>query len=237
MLAETFDLTDSSGSDALVALSKATGAAFVVTPDATPNVLCARITMTAAKGASMASALASLELLFAAEGLQLEKTERGYTVRRGVGIAVAAPDCGREAPLAQEPAAPPPNPGAEKRIKAGIRKRPDGDYDITKEALEEILRNHAILQARFIPNTENGVGRGAKLYGIRKDSILSRMGFENGDLALTINGFDLSSPESALAAYAGLPKTETATVQLERRGEPLTLTFHHGLKSTRSTKP
>ena len=66
---------------------------------------------------------------------------------------------------------------------------------------------------------------GVKLYGIRRGSLLSRLGLQNGDLLRTINGFDMSSPDKALEAYTKLRTASNLTVAIERRGQSMTLDY------------
>jgi general secretion pathway protein C len=49
---------------------------------------------------------------------------------------------------------------------------------------------------------------------------------QNGDRLEQINGFDMASPEKALEAYARLRTASNLTVQLTRRGKPLTINFN-----------
>jgi general secretion pathway protein C len=49
------------------------------------------------------------------------------------------------------------------------------------------------------------------------------LGLQNADVLLSINGFDMASPDSALQAYAQLPRATSLDVRLERRGTPVSL--------------
>jgi len=48
---------------------------------------------------------------------------------------------------------------------------------------------------------------------------------EDGDGVSTVNGFDMSTPEAALEAYARLRVACNVEVTLHRRGKPLTINF------------
>ena len=49
---------------------------------------------------------------------------------------------------------------------------------------------------------------------------------ENGDRLQTINGFDMTSPEKALEAYARLRTADHLTVQVNRKGSNTNLDYN-----------
>lgn len=107
----------------------------------------------------------------------------------------------------------------------GIEKVSDTKFVIQRTLVDKVLANQASLMrtARVIPHEEDGRVVGVKLYGIRRTSLLGRLGLQNGDMLRTINGFDMTSPDSALEAYARLRNSSNITVALNRRGKPLTV--------------
>jgi hypothetical protein len=78
---------------------------------------------------------------------------------------------------------------------------------------------------RIVPHVENGVAAGFRIFGVSPGSFTAAIGLKNGDTVYRINGFDLTSPDQALAAYARLRTAATLTVELFRRGAPLTLEY------------
>jgi general secretion pathway protein C len=64
-----------------------------------------------------------------------------------------------------------------------------------------------------------------KLYGIRRSSLLGKLGLQNGDMMRTINGFDMSSPDSALEAYTKLRSAGNLSIATVRRGAPVTMEY------------
>ena len=80
--------------------------------------------------------------------------------------------------------------------------------------------------ARIIPHEENGRTVGVKLYGIRRNSLLGRLGLQNGDMLRTINGYDMTSPDSALEAYSRLRGANNLSVNVVRRGNPMALEYN-----------
>jgi general secretion pathway protein C len=112
-------------------------------------------------------------------------------------------------------------------IAKGIQKRSATEFDIDRATLDKILENQADLmrQARVVPEQENGRTVGIRMLGIREGTLLGTLGMENGDRLQTINGFDMSSPEKALEAYARLRTADKLTVQINRRGQNMNLDY------------
>lgn len=113
-------------------------------------------------------------------------------------------------------------------MEAGITKVSDTNFRVTRGLVDQVLANQAELMrtARVIPHEENGRVVGVKLYGIRRNSLLGRLGVQNGDMLRTINGFDMSSPDSALEAYARLREADNLTLSVVRRGQPMTIDYN-----------
>lgn len=113
-------------------------------------------------------------------------------------------------------------------MEAGITKVNDTNFRVTRGLVDQVLENQAELMrtARVIPHEENGRVVGVKLYGIRRNSLLGRLGVQNGDMLRTINGFDMSSPDTALEAYARLREADNLTLSVVRRGQPMTIDYN-----------
>lgn len=111
---------------------------------------------------------------------------------------------------------------------SAISKVSDTQYNVQRSLVDKLLQNQAELMrtARVIPHQENGRTVGVKLYGIRRNSLLGRLGIQNGDMLRTINGFDLSAPDSALEAYTRLREAKNLTIALTRRGQNLNMNFN-----------
>ena len=144
------------------------------------------------------------------------------------------------APAAKPAEAPAPAPSAsaapsrggakplDPAIKQGIQKVSETEFNVDRGTLDKILENQADLmrQARVVPEQENGRTVGIRMMGIRDDSLLGTLGMKNGDRLQTINGFDMSSPEKALEAYARLRTADKLTVQVNRGGKNMNLDYN-----------
>jgi len=127
------------------------------------------------------------------------------------------------------PAAPPPPKSSisEEDLNAGITQVSDTNYNISRQLLDRVLgaQSELMRAARVIPYEENGRTVGVKVYGIRRNALLGKLGIQNGDVLRTINGFDLSSPDSALEAYTKLREMDQFSISMIRRGAPRTMEY------------
>jgi general secretion pathway protein C len=140
------------------------------------------------------------------------------------------------APNAPPPVTTPPIasaiPGApggisEEELNQNVTAVSESKYTVQRTFVDKILQNQAEIMrsARIVPHEENGAVVGVKLYGIRRNSLLGKLGLQNGDLLRTINGFDMASPDSALEAYSRLRSANNLSVAVVRRGRPMSLDY------------
>jgi general secretion pathway protein C len=146
------------------------------------------------------------------------------------GAVAAKPAAAEPAPAASSAAPSRGGPGKplDPAIKQGIQKVSETEYNVDRGTLDKILENQADLmrQARVVPEQENGRTVGIRMMGIRDDSLLGVLGMKTGDRLQTINGFDMSSPEKALEAYARLRTADKLTVQINRGGKNMNLDYN-----------
>jgi general secretion pathway protein C len=108
-----------------------------------------------------------------------------------------------------------------------IQKVSETEFNVDRSVIDNVLENQATLMrsARIVPEQKDGKTVGIRLFGIRPDTLLGTLGMQNGDRLEKINGFDMASPEKALEAYARLRTATSLTVQVTRRGKPLTIEY------------
>ncbi|MGH7330753.1 MAG: type II secretion system protein GspC, partial [Polyangiaceae bacterium] len=118
--------------------------------------------------------------------------------------------------------------GVDPAIAKGIQRVSATEFNIDRSVVDKILENQAELmkQARIVPEQENGKLVGIRLFGVRQDTLLGTLGMENGDRLQTINGFDMTSPEKALEAYARLRTADHLTVSVNRKGANMNLDYN-----------
>lgn len=85
--------------------------------------------------------------------------------------------------------------------------------------------NQLLTSARLEPKIVQGATQGFLVRMIRANSLLSQLGIQRGDLIKEVNGVSLDSPEKALQVFQQLREAKRVTVNLLRRGEPLTFTY------------
>ncbi len=113
-------------------------------------------------------------------------------------------------------------------LEQGITRVSDTEFTVARGLVDQLLENQAELMrtARIIPHQEGGRTVGVKLYGIRRNSLLGRLGLQNGDMLRTINGYDMTSPDSALEAYSRLRGANNLTVSVVRRGQAMNVDYN-----------
>jgi general secretion pathway protein C len=142
-------------------------------------------------------------------------------------FAPAAPAPAPGAAAAPPPAEKPNNGGVPKDIADRIQKVSDTEFHVDRAVVDNILENQAQLMktARIVPEQKDGKVVGIRLFGIRPDTLLGKLGLQNGDRLETINGFEMASPEKALEAYARLRTADSLNVKVTRRGAPVSIDF------------
>jgi len=225
-----FSVEDVTVAEAVRTLAEATGTTVVIDPDAQVVADCARITVATARPLPPEELYEVVQIGLRPASITLERTPRAVVLRREADAPLPA-SCRDEEPLrpsfAQREEV---DPEVRERrwaaLEEGIRRRSDTEYLITEEAGAALMEPNAMMRsARIVPHMENGEVVGLEVYGIRRSSPLGMLGIQNGDQIRTVNGYDMSSPESALEAYARLRGQDRYTVQLVRRGQPVEITY------------
>jgi general secretion pathway protein C len=142
------------------------------------------------------------------------------------GAVARAP--ARPAPAATKPGDPRNAGLSAQELDDGIEKISDTKFNIQRSLVDKALANQGSLMktARVIPHDEDGRVVGVKLYGIRRTSLLGRLGIRNGDMLRTINGFDMTSPDTALEAYSRLRSADKLTLAVKRQNNEMTIEYN-----------
>ncbi len=117
---------------------------------------------------------------------------------------------------------------SDEELDQGIEKISDSKFNIQRSIVDKVLANQGSIMktARVIPHEEDGRVVGVKLYGIRRTSLLGKLGIRNGDMLRTINGFDMTSPDTALEAYSRLRTADALSVALKRQNKEMTIEYN-----------
>jgi type II secretion system protein C len=91
---------------------------------------------------------------------------------------------------------------------------------VTRAKVDETMANmNKVLQdARMVPNYNNGVVDGFKVFGIKSDSIFQQLGLKNGDVINQINGTTVDGLEKALPMLQLLKTQDNFEIGITRRG-------------------
>ncbi len=119
-------------------------------------------------------------------------------------------------------------PKVPKEIADKIQKVSDSEFNVDRGVIDQILENQSELMrsARIVPEKKDGKVVGIRLLRVRPDTLLGTLGLQNGDRVEQINGFDITSPEKALEAYARLRTAGNLSVAINRKGKPMTIDFN-----------
>jgi general secretion pathway protein C len=102
------------------------------------------------------------------------------------------------------------------------------ERNVSRSFVDQLTENPTSLMrtVRVRPYSRDGQIEGFKLYRIRRNTLLARLGFRNGDLIRSVNGVEITGADRALAAYTKLKRASHLTVTIERRGQPMGLDFN-----------
>ena len=122
----------------------------------------------------------------------------------------------------------PPQGGALGTVLDQIQRVGPNEFNIPRSAVDRILENQAELMrtTRIMPQEQGGRVVGVQLFGVRANSLLGRLGLNNGDVLNRINGLDIASPDRALEAYSRLRTSDNLQLSVTRNGQPVNIDFH-----------
>ena len=107
-----------------------------------------------------------------------------------------------------------------------VRKVGDHSYEVERGMIDALLANPtAVKGARMRPYQQDGVVNGFQMFAVRKDSLFSAIGLENGDAITSINGFELTTPDKMLEAYTKVKDLDRVALNVVRKGKPVTFTY------------
>ncbi len=107
-----------------------------------------------------------------------------------------------------------------------VLKVDDTHYVVDGGFIDDLLANQSKLaSARMVPVYEDGGVVGVRLFGIRADSALAKLGIQNGDRLVSLNGVPLSDPAATLEAYTKTRAAKNLALEVVRREAPLTIHY------------
>ncbi|KIG14870.1 General secretion pathway protein C [Enhygromyxa salina] len=95
---------------------------------------------------------------------------------------------------------------------------------VDRKFVDQLMKNpqQLMTQARMYPVTQDGETHGFRVSGVRKGSLATMIGLENGDVVSEINGSKLGTIDDALAMYQKLRRANHLSVTVQRGGAVIT---------------
>lgn len=167
--------------------------------------------------------------MFALESIALTEAIGRLTeaTRQSNAVALRRPPMPTLAGAVVPPLVPSPPPASTFGLaRYAIVRETETRYLLDRHLLDIVLEDQAELMTsvRVVPSTAHGKTY-PRLFGVRPDSLLGMLGFRDGDCLESINGFDLSTPERALEAYARLRTADSLEARVRRAGQIMTLSY------------
>jgi general secretion pathway protein C len=109
----------------------------------------------------------------------------------------------------------------------GIEQVAPNQFNIDRKEIDKALGdlNNILTQARAVPNFENGVAAGYKLFQIVPHSIYDQLGLKNGDVISGIDGQPVSDPGKAFELLNSLKTRSNLELQVTRNGKMQTNSY------------
>lgn len=103
---------------------------------------------------------------------------------------------------------------------SGIKQISQDKISIDRKELNKSLENinELLTQARAVPNIENGVINGFKLFGVQPGSLYQKLGAKNGDIIKSVNGIDIKDPATAMSLFQQLQTMNRLEFKIQRGG-------------------
>jgi general secretion pathway protein C len=119
-----------------------------------------------------------------------------------------------------------PSPQLSGDTEDGIARLDAATWRVSRDVIEEFTNIESLSKmARARPYMVQGQSQGFRLTRMRRDSLLTQIGLQNGDVLQKVNGLGVGSPEEALQAYQQLQQAGTVRLQILRNNRPTTLTY------------
>ena len=124
-----------------------------------------------------------------------------------------------------EDAAPPVQPGkvsvSAPRGTPGVEKVAPNQFNVNRSEVDNALKdlNKVLTEARAVPNFENGVANGYKLFQIVPGSIYDKLGLQNGDVITGLNGTAINDPGKAFEMLSELKTSNHLELQVKKDGK------------------
>jgi type II secretory pathway component PulC len=113
-------------------------------------------------------------------------------------------------------------------IAEGIEKVNDTNFNISRSMMNKVLDNAGKLIgiAAVRPKIENGGSVGMEIRGVRANTLLTKLGIQNGDVLESVNGQPLTSTDAALGAYTTLRTGDKFSLSIRRGDQSMIINYN-----------
>jgi general secretion pathway protein C len=103
----------------------------------------------------------------------------------------------------------------------------NNQFNVSRSAVDQALADlpKVLTQARAVPNIENGIANGYKLFQIIPGSIYQTIGLQNGDTLLAVDGTPMNDPGKAFELLNQLKTASRMELTVKRNGKVQNFTY------------
>ena len=110
----------------------------------------------------------------------------------------------------------------------GIRQVAQDTFQLDRREVDHAMENlnDLFTQVRAVPYADgNGATQGFRLFSIKPQSLIERLGLKNGDIVQRVNGVEISDPGTAFSLLQDLQGRSQVRVDVLRNRQPVTLSY------------
>lgn len=110
----------------------------------------------------------------------------------------------------------------------GVHQVAQDTFQIDRREVDHAMENlnDLFTQVRAVPYADgNGTTQGFRLFSIKPQSLIERLGLKNGDIVQRVNGVEISDPSTAFSLLQNLQGHSQVRVDVLRNRQPVTLSY------------
>lgn len=110
----------------------------------------------------------------------------------------------------------------------GVRQVTSDSFLIDRQEVDRAMNNlnELFTQARAVPySSPDGEAQGFRLFAIKPQSLIDRIGLKNGDIVQRVNGVEIADPSTAFGLLQELQGQSQVRVDVMRNHQPVTLSY------------
>jgi general secretion pathway protein C len=110
----------------------------------------------------------------------------------------------------------------------GINQVAPDTFQVDRQEVDQAVANlnEIFTQVRAVPySTPDGTTQGFRLFSIKAESLIDRLGLKNGDIVQRVNGVEVSDPSTAFNLLQDLQGLSHIRVDVLRNHQPVTLSY------------